>query len=141
MHKITIAFIIGLIISFGGNASACQMNAAAAPAGAAEAPGQQDVFAQRMALMQERNALLLETVQLLKETAKDKDTKAKAEALEKRVQANIEKHNKMHATMMGGGMAGMEPRGGMMHKKDGCCGGKDKPCPMKDGPTTDNKAN
>lgn len=143
MHKIIIALIIGLFIGFGGQAAACQMSAAPTGAEAAEATGQQDVFAQRMALMQERDALLLETVQLLKEVAKDKESKAKAEALEKRIQANIEKHAKMHSMMMGGagGMAGMEPRGGMTHKKDGCCGGKDKPCPMKNGAPMDKKAN
>lgn len=139
MHKIAIALVIGLFISFGGQANACQMGAAP---NAAEAAPTQDVYAQRMALMQERDALLLETVQLLKSVAKDKESKAKAEALEQRVQANIEKHNKMHAMMMSGhaGMGGMEPQGGMVHKKDGCCGGKDKPCPMKDGAPADKKA-
>lgn len=145
MQKFTIALITGLVLVFGGHANACQMNAAAAPAEAAEAPGaatQQDVFAQRMALMQERDALLLEMVQLLKETAKDKGTKAKAEALEKRLQVNIEKHSKLHAMMMGGhaGMAGTGSH------KTGCggaggCGGKDNPCPMKDGAPSDKKAN
>lgn len=140
MHKIAITLIIGLFIGFGGQAAACEMKAAPT---ASEAAGQQDVFAQRMALMQERDALLLETVQLLKEVAKDKESKAKAEALERRIQENIEKHNKMHGMMMGGagGMAGMEPRGGMMHGKEGCCGGKDKPCPMKGGAPSDKKAN
>lgn len=139
MHKIIITLIIGLFIGFSSQANACQMKAAATPA---EAAGQQDVYAQRMALMQERDALLLETVQLLKSVAKDKESKAKAEALERRIQANIEKHDKMHAMMMSGhaGMGGMEPQGGMMHKKDGCCGGKDKPCPMKDGAPADKKA-
>lgn len=119
MHKIIITLIIGLFIGFGAQANACQMKAAATPA---EAAAQQDVYAQRMALMQERDALLLETVQLLKETAKDKATKAKAEALEQRVQANIEKHNKVHAMMMGG------------------AGGRDKPCPMKPVAPADKKA-
>ncbi|MBI5638031.1 MAG: hypothetical protein HZA03_08690 [Nitrospinae bacterium] len=139
MHKITITLIIGFFIGFGAQANACQMKAAATPA---EAAGQQDVYAQRMALMQERDALLLETVQLLKDVAKDKGAKTKAEALEQRIQANIEKHNKMHTMMMGGagGMGGMEPQGGMMHKKDGCCGGKDNPCPMKPGAPADKKA-
>lgn len=132
MHKIAIALVIGLFISFGGQANACQMGAAPT---AAEAAPTQDVYAQRMALMQERDTLLLETVQLLKEVAKDKESKGKAEILEKRIQAYIEKHAKMHATMMGG--AG----GGMMNKKDGCCGGKDNPCPMKGGAPADKKTN
>lgn len=140
MHKITLTLIFGLLIGFGAQAAACEMRAAATPADAA---GHQEVYAQRMAVMQERDALLLETAQLLKEVAKDKESKAKAEALERRIQANIEKHNKVHAMMMGGagGMAGGEPRGGMMHKKDGCCAGKDTPCPMQDGAPSGKKAN
>ncbi len=141
MHKITLSLIIALFVGFGGQANACQMKAAVGDAEAADAgagaTSAQDVMAQRMALMQERDALLLETVQLLKEVAKDKGSKAKAEALEKRIQANIEKHNKMHTMMMSGhaGMAGMESH------KAGCCGGKDNPCPMKDGAASDKKAN
>lgn len=129
MHKIIPALIIGLFIGFGSPANACQMSSAPA---AAEAAGQQDVYAQRVALMQERDALLLETVQLLKEIAKDKDLKAKAESLELRIKANIEKHGKAHAMMMGGGE--------MTHKKDGCAD-KEKPCPMKGGAPSDKKAN
>lgn len=144
MHKIATTLIIALFIGFSGQANACQMRGAVGDAEAAEtgagATSAQEVMAQRMALMQERDALLLETVQLLKDVAKDKESKAKAEALEKRIQANIEKHSKLHATMMGGGM-GMGPDGQMMHKKDGCCGGKDKPCPMKGAAPAEKKAN
>ena len=139
MHKIAIALVIVLLAGFTGQAHACQLRAAP---GNAEAAAPQNVYAKRMELMKERDSLLLETVQLLKEVAKDKATKDKAEALEKRVQANIEEHNKMHAMMMdgAGGMAGMHPGGQMMPKKDGCCGGKDKPCPMK-GTPSDKKDN
>ncbi len=143
MHKIIIALVIGLFIGYGGPAAAQQ-------------DAQQDVQMQRMALMQERDALLLETVQLLKTVVKDRESKAKAESLERRIQANIEKHNKMHAMMMSGhaGMAGMGSHkagcggggegccGGAGCGGDaGCCGGKDNPCPMKDNAPADKKTN
>ncbi|MBI5179065.1 MAG: hypothetical protein HZA04_07370 [Nitrospinae bacterium] len=111
MKKTVLAAIICIVVACG-----------AAVAEEAMAPGPQGKpmmghHQQKHEMMVEEQQIMLQSIQLLKEMAKDKETKAKAEALEKRQQALIIKHQQMYAEMMKMMDEGGMQMGPMMHRQ------------------------
>lgn len=88
-----------------------------------------------MECMKDHQGILREMAAILKELAKDPALKARAEALDKKIETHFSKYCDMKGQMMHGHMK--DGGHGMMHGKDGCPPG-DKNCPsMKDCPHHD----